>query len=102
MSVLKALTRKFVLRADCDLDAIAHRLPPSVTGADLYALCSDAMLHAIKRCIATGAQVPEVTGDDFAAALLQFMPSVSINELQRYEAIAAQYAPSSAPMSSSS
>merc|ERR1712000_19773 len=49
LTILKALTRKFTLAADVDLMRVASRLPFTYTGADLYALCSDAMLKAITR-----------------------------------------------------
>ncbi|KAJ3089860.1 peroxisomal assembly protein, partial [Physocladia obscura] len=45
VSVLQALTR--------NLETVADRLPEHLTGADLYALCSDAMLKAISRTIRT-------------------------------------------------
>lgn len=70
MKILEALTRKYVLllqisfslqsvhkstRFDLDrslsLQRIAERLPLTYTGADLYALCSDAMLKAVSRRI---------------------------------------------------
>ena len=48
-TILEALTRKFTLHPDLSLSRIAERLPFTYTGADLYALCSDAMLKAITR-----------------------------------------------------
>lgn len=48
-TILEALTRKFALHPDVSLDRVAERLPLTYTGADLYALCSDAMLKAITR-----------------------------------------------------
>ncbi|KAF5842405.1 hypothetical protein DUNSADRAFT_7389 [Dunaliella salina] len=50
--VLKALTRKFALAEDVDLDAIAEAAPVQLTGADLYALCADAWMVAFKRRVA--------------------------------------------------
>ncbi|KAI9709267.1 MAG: peroxisomal assembly protein [Bogoriella megaspora] len=47
--ILEALTRKFALDASLSLSRIAETLPFTYTGADLYALCSDAMLKAITR-----------------------------------------------------
>lgn len=47
--ILEALTRKFKLHPDVSLARVAERLPLTYTGADLYALCSDAMLKAITR-----------------------------------------------------
>ncbi|KAJ3028219.1 UNVERIFIED_CONTAM: peroxisomal assembly protein [Siphonaria sp. JEL0065] len=51
VSVMQALTRKFVLSPDLDLAKVADHMPSHLTGADLYALCSDAMLKAIARTI---------------------------------------------------
>ena len=49
LTILEALTRKFVLHPDTSLFHVAESLPFTYTGADLYALCSDAMLKAITR-----------------------------------------------------
>ncbi|KAL4782075.1 hypothetical protein BJX76DRAFT_333755 [Aspergillus varians] len=48
-TILEALTRKFALASDLSLSRVSERLPLTYTGADLYALCSDAMLKAITR-----------------------------------------------------
>ncbi|KAB2574510.1 Peroxisomal biogenesis factor 6 [Lasiodiplodia theobromae] len=48
-TILEALTRKFSLHPSLSLARIASLLPFTYTGADLYALCSDAMLKAITR-----------------------------------------------------
>ncbi|KAJ3342519.1 peroxisomal assembly protein [Entophlyctis luteolus] len=53
VSVMQALTRKFALAPDLDLNRVAEQLPGHLTGADLYALCSDSMLKAISRTIRT-------------------------------------------------
>lgn len=49
LHILEALTRKFRLDPGLDLRAIAQRCPFNLTGADFYALCSDAMLNAMTR-----------------------------------------------------
>ncbi|KAK8186419.1 hypothetical protein BC567DRAFT_246179 [Phyllosticta citribraziliensis] len=49
LTILEALTRKFTLDPELNLHNVASSLPFTFTGADLYALCSDAMLHAITR-----------------------------------------------------
>jgi peroxin-6 len=36
---------------DVDLDALAEKCPSTLTGADFYALCSDAMLNRMKQKI---------------------------------------------------
>ena len=52
LKVLQALTRKFVMEDDIDLDIIAEKCPPTFTGADMYALSSDAWMTALKRTVA--------------------------------------------------
>ncbi|KAL7749126.1 peroxisomal assembly protein [Sorochytrium milnesiophthora] len=52
LKVLQALTRKFTLDADLNLMDIAAQCPFHYTGADFYALCSDALLKAMTRTVA--------------------------------------------------
>lgn len=49
LTIMEALTRKFTLHPSLSLQRIASRLPFTYTGADFYALCSDAMLKAVTR-----------------------------------------------------
>lgn len=49
LTILEALTRKFSMHPEISLRRVADSLPFTYTGADLYALCSDAMLKAITR-----------------------------------------------------
>ena len=49
LNILEALTRKFRLHPDLRLISIAELCPFNYTGADFYALCSDAMLKAMAR-----------------------------------------------------
>lgn len=49
LNILKALTRKFRLDPGLDLKDIADQCPFNYTGADFYALCSDAMLKSMAR-----------------------------------------------------
>ncbi|KAI8974404.1 P-loop containing nucleoside triphosphate hydrolase protein [Pilobolus umbonatus] len=49
LRIIQALTRKFRLHPDLDLRKVADRCPFHYTGADFYALCSDAMLKAMVR-----------------------------------------------------
>jgi peroxin-6 len=114
-TILKALTRKFTLDPDVDLKRVADRLPFTYTGADLYALCSDAMLKAITRKthavdekvqriskargeeistgyffdhLATDEDVQVVVSEaDFTAAQEELVGSVSKKELQHFERI---------------
>ncbi|KAI1447874.1 peroxisomal biogenesis factor 6 [Annulohypoxylon stygium] len=49
LTIMEALTRKFTLHPSVSLPAVAEQLPFTYTGADFYALCSDAMLKAVTR-----------------------------------------------------
>ena len=53
LTILEALTRKFTMYPEMSLRRVAESLPFTYTGADLYALCSDAMLKAITRQAST-------------------------------------------------
>lgn len=115
VTILEALTRKFTLAREVNLRRIAQKLPFTYTGADLYALCSDAMLKAITRKtkavderveeiskergepISTGwffdhAATPEdvevvVNEEDFELAQKELVGSVSAKELEHFERI---------------
>lgn len=88
LSVLKALTRKFVMEDGIDLEEIAKTIPDRSTGADLYALCADAWMRGLKRTAfsdkSSSSQQVLVTVSDFQGALATFKPSISQSELQRY------------------
>ncbi|KAJ9293092.1 hypothetical protein DTO271G3_8036 [Paecilomyces variotii] len=111
-TILEALTRKFNLHPDVSLSRVAERLPFTYTGADLYALCSDAMLKAITRQatavdekikalpggpvstayffdhLATPEDVAVmVTEEDFIEAQNELVPSVSAKELEHFERV---------------
>ncbi|KAI9033810.1 P-loop containing nucleoside triphosphate hydrolase protein [Phycomyces nitens] len=49
LRIIQALSRKFRLHPDLDLARVAEKCPFHYTGADFYALCSDAMLKAMTR-----------------------------------------------------
>lgn len=115
VTILEALTRKFTLARDVNLRRVAQKLPFTYTGADLYALCSDAMLKAITRKttsvddrvaeisrergepVSTGwffdhAATPEdvevvVNEEDFELAQKELVGSVSAKELEHFERI---------------
>jgi len=115
VTIMKALTRNFALDSSVDLTRVASRLPFTYTGADLYALCSDAMLKAITRKtqsvdekvqrisreraeeistayffdhLATEDDVQVVVSEeDFAAAQNELVGSVSKKELEHFERI---------------
>ncbi|XP_066281177.1 peroxisomal ATPase PEX6-like [Branchiostoma lanceolatum] len=92
LKILQALTRKFQLAADTQLENVVDKCPYNMTGADFYALCSDAMLNAIRRKIEqleAGLPVDQtdvtVEEQDFITALQTLEPSVSTSELDRYK-----------------
>lgn len=49
LNILEALTRKFRLDPSFELANFAKLCPFNYTGADFYALCSDALLNAMSR-----------------------------------------------------
>ncbi|VDB88628.1 unnamed protein product [Peniophora sp. CBMAI 1063] len=49
LRILQALTRRFKLSPTLDLSQVAERCPFNFTGADFYALCTDALLKAMTR-----------------------------------------------------
>ncbi|KAJ3411232.1 peroxisomal assembly protein, partial [Chytridiales sp. JEL 0842] len=115
LSILKALTRKFNLDPSLSLDEVASACQSNFTGADFYALCSDAMLNAVNRLVQTidndfahfrkselknqsiplaeylennfpkDAQVVTVTMADFLKAIQELKPSVSLEDLEHYK-----------------
>ena len=63
LTILEALTRKFTMHPGMSLRRVAELLPFTYTGADLYALCSDAMLKAITRqASAVDAKIKALSG----------------------------------------
>ncbi|MCI4383561.1 hypothetical protein PGIGA_G00027780 [Pangasianodon gigas] len=94
LQVLKAILRKFKVDPSVSLSEIVERCPLQLTGADLYALCSDAMMSAIKRKIlhiTEGLESEDATltlcAEDFSRALDSLQPSVSEEELHKYKLI---------------
>ncbi|KAL3427646.1 peroxisomal biogenesis factor 6 [Phlyctema vagabunda] len=112
LTIMEALTRKFTLHPSLSLARVASLLPFTYTGADFYALCSDAMLKAVTRQaslvdskiqahntknptkistayffdhFATKEDVAVmVTEEDFLGAECELIPSVSAKELEHY------------------
>lgn len=111
---------RFTLDPSVSLKAVAQRLPFTYTGADFYALCSDAMLKAVTRQAASvDAKIREINADrhqgpistayffdhhatpddiavmvteeDFMNAHNELVPSVSAGELAHYESVRATF-----------
>lgn len=99
--ILLSLTRKFVFESGFGVDDILTMLPEDeVTGADLYAICSEASLHAVAREVrkleeeATDEKdllgecpVLTVGKGDFESAVAEFVPSVGKDELKYYQQV---------------
>lgn len=118
---VRALTRKFRMAPDVDLAALVATLQPVFTGADLFALCSDAMMLAVDEVVAAAtaeladalaaATVSEgdaaaslasptaaavlVRQRHFLAARAKLIPSVTVEDLRRYESMKTQFESSS-------
>ncbi|KAF9393749.1 peroxisomal assembly protein [Mortierella sp. AD011] len=100
LRIIQALTRKFRLHPSLDLANVAEKCPFNYTGADFYALCTDAMLKAMSRT-ANGIEnryyldhlaqpdeiLVQVTEEDFDQALAELIPSVSAQELEHYRQV---------------
>jgi peroxin-6 len=133
LTIMEALTRKYVshpshfdvcpannnrftLHPSLSLPRIASHLPFTYTGADFYALCSDAMLKAVTRQASlVDAKIAQinttsgrnkistayffdhfaskedvavmVTEEDFVLAERELVPSVSVKELEHYKRV---------------
>ncbi|TVY27749.1 Peroxisomal biogenesis factor [Lachnellula hyalina] len=114
LTIMEALTRKFTLHPSLSLQRVASRLPFTYTGADFYALCSDAMLKAVTRQASlvdtkiaainnTSTKISTayffdhyatkedtdvvVTEEDFMLAEKELVPSVSFGELEHYKKV---------------
>ncbi|CAF4921168.1 unnamed protein product [Rotaria sp. Silwood1] len=88
-----ALTQKFkIIDEQFDADAFVRSCPLNMTGADFYALASDAYLRAIRRLITNNqdkeiedSQTVDLIKSDFYDALANFTPSLDENEIRQYE-----------------
>ena len=102
VNVLRALTRKFLLDESVCLRTLAERCPETYSGADLYALCTEAWMLAAKRVIESGDggrsgsdgcnRKVLVAMGDFVRALQKVAPSLSRDDLVKYQALQQKYA----------
>ncbi|XP_059607731.1 peroxisomal ATPase PEX6 [Phlebotomus argentipes] len=95
LAVLQAQTKKFVLDKAVKLKKIAEMLKSEMTGADIYSICSNAWLNAVRRTVAMAtdgkSQLNELTGksvivcmEDFKIAVGKFVPSISRSDLDYF------------------
>uniref|UniRef100_A0A182QM46 Peroxisomal ATPase PEX6 n=1 Tax=Anopheles farauti TaxID=69004 RepID=A0A182QM46_9DIPT len=91
-SVLRAVTGRFRLAENLTLGKIAQRLKQDMTGADMYSICSNAWLSAVRRTVKeaiAGDSIDEglsadqvvVTEEDFQEAIKKFIPSISPTDM---------------------
>ncbi|XP_050088467.1 peroxisome assembly factor 2 [Anopheles aquasalis] len=91
-SVLQAVTGRFRLAADLTLKKIAESLRQDMTGADMYSICSNAWLSAVRRTVkeaiagdaideGLGADQVVVGEEDFREAIKKFIPSISPTDM---------------------
>ncbi|NXX52831.1 PEX6 factor, partial [Scopus umbretta] len=99
LQVLSTITRKFKLDPSVNLTTILEKCLAQLTGADIYALCSDAMMCAVKRKVEwieegldTESSALILTMEDFLQAAARLQPSVSEQELLRYRLIQQKFA----------
>ncbi|XP_037752228.1 peroxisome biogenesis factor 6 isoform X1 [Chelonia mydas] len=99
LRVLSAITRKFKLDPSVSLNSVLDQCPAQLTGADLYALCADAMMCAVKRKVDwieegldTESSALVLTMEDFEQAAARLQPSVSEQELLKYRVIQRKFA----------
>jgi len=115
--IVEALSRKFLLDADVDFDALLAQCPLNLTGADFYALCSGAMARSLQRRVQQieqhlehaegGKLTPQlylaklsdeelrcvVCQRDYEDALAQISPSVGPQDVARYQRLKKQFSP---------
>lgn len=105
--IISAQTRKFKLGPSVNIPDLASACPGNLTGADLYALCSDALVVAIRDRVSSMEQLDKkeieemkkqdtsvdvlVEQNHFLEALKKLTPSVSFEELERYQQLAAKF-----------
>ncbi|XP_071438038.1 peroxisome biogenesis factor 6 isoform X2 [Pithys albifrons albifrons] len=99
LQVLSAVTRKFKMDPSVNLTTILEKCPAQLTGADIYALCSDAMMCAVKRKVEwieegldTERSALILAMEDFLHAAARLQPSISEQELLRYRLIQQKFA----------
>lgn len=101
-SVLQAQTSRFRLSNNCNMLEIAEKLKGDMSGADLYSICSNAWLAAVRRTIDRHVQgeytdedliadnvVVEV--EDFTKSFRKFVPSISRQDLEYFNKLKSSY-----------
>lgn len=104
-AVLSAQMQKFNLEDGLTIDSIAELLKQDMTGADIYSICSNAWLTAVRRCITEHAtcetdnsNMKKLTADDvlvctedFRKAIYKFVPSINEKDMEYFNSLKSTY-----------
>lgn len=101
-AVLSAQMQKFNLQDGLTINNIAALLKEDMTGADIYSICSNAWLTAVRRCIneySNSANDAKLTADnvfvnlsDFRKAVSKFVPSINKKDMEYFNKLRSNYA----------
>lgn len=102
LQILQSITRTLTLSDNVDLKEVATLCPEGLSGADMSAVCSGAYLSAMERVVekhvgqkdekSDGSDLSIIiTQNDFLDSLANVQPSVSPQEMERYEALHRQF-----------
>ncbi|XP_053965999.1 peroxisomal ATPase PEX6 isoform X1 [Anastrepha ludens] len=101
-AVLSAQTQRFHLAKNLNLNDIAAKLKGDMSGADLYSICSNAWLSAVRRTVDKHlrdntcderlvADNVLVEMEDFNKSFSQFVPSISKSDLEYFNELKSSY-----------
>ncbi|XP_023031698.1 peroxisome assembly factor 2 isoform X2 [Drosophila willistoni] len=101
-AVLRAQTQRFAMAPNVDIAEIAQNLKSEMSGADLYSICSNAWLSAVRRTIdkhLSGELSDKdlrpdnviVESQDFSKSFQKFVPSISNKDLEYFNNLKATY-----------
>lgn len=103
-AVLSAQMQKFHLDDGLTINTIAEHLKQDMTGADIYSVCSNAWLTAVRRCITehmaneSDNDDVKLTADDvlvsladFRKAISMFIPSINKKDMEYFNSLKSTY-----------
>lgn len=112
MAVLSAQMKKFHFAKGVTISKIADLLTQNMTGADIYSICSNAWLSAVRRLITAHTQKTGKTIDygeemkedrslmatdvlvelnDFRQAISKFVPSINPKDMEYFDSLRSTY-----------
>lgn len=100
--VVKALTKKFNFKKDLTTKKIAELIQPDVTGADLYSICSNAWLSAVRKHVKKyedgkcndddmTADKISVGMEDFKRSMTQFVSSLNQVDMEYFKKLQSSF-----------